>query len=257
MNYGLYISASGAAASMYRMDVASNNLANINSVAFKPDRVVARQRDAARIEDGVSLPSNAMLERLGGGVHMFPSRVAFEQGPLQSTNNDFDLAIQGRGFFVTRDLADASGDRVLLTRDGRFTRDVNGRLVTIGDGLPVLDTANRPIVLPPGQVMIGGDGVLRYEGQEFARLAFVDVPDPSRLTKMGHSGYRASADALTSMRPAPGTVRQGHLEGAAIDPIVAMLAVTTARDDTERNTSMIQHHDRLMDRAINVLGRVA
>jgi hypothetical protein len=51
-------------------------------------------------------------------------------------------------------------------------------------------------------------------------------------------------------------IKQGHLEGAALDPIAAMLAVTTARDEAERNMGMIQHHDRLMDRAINTLGRV-
>ncbi len=261
MNYGLYISASGAAASIYRMDVAANNLANVNSVGFKPDRVVARQRDAARVEDGLfGLPSNALLERLGAGVQTFPSRVSFEQGPMQTTNNDLDLAIEGAGFFVIRDETDQRGDRLRLTRDGRFTRDGRGRLVTVGEGLPVLDAGNRPILLPDGPVQIGGDGTIRQNGtggQEIARIALVDVPDASRLVKLGHGAFQVPADALTSMRPAAAMVRQGHLEGAAIDPIVAMLAVTTARDDIERNLGMIQHHDRLMDRAVNTLGRVS
>ncbi len=257
MNYGLYISASGAAASICRMDVAANNLANINSVGFKPDRAVARQRDAARVEDGVHLPSNLLLERLGSGVHMFPTRVAFEQGPLQVTDNDLDLAIQGPGFFVIRDETDSSGDRVRVTRDGRFTRDENGRLVTAGDGLPVLDVANRAILLPNGPIQVGGDGRIRCNGEEIARIALVDVPDPARLVKTGHGAFQIPADALASRQEGTGTIRQGHLEGAAIDPILAMLAVSTARDDAERNLGMIQHHDRLMDRAVNVLGRVS
>lgn len=256
MNYGLYISASGAASSIYRMDVAANNLANINTVGFKPDRAAAVQRDAARIEDNVRLPSNAMLERLGAGVRMFPTRVTFEQGPLQATTNDLDLAIQGRGFFVVRDETDTSGDRIRLTRDGRFTRDAGGRLVTAGDGRPVLDVSNRPIMLPPGPVQIGGDGVITCAGEEIARLQLVDVPDASRLIKIGHGFFQIPSDALSSRQPGTGLIRQGHLEGAAVDPILAMLAVTTARDEAERNMGMIQHHDRLMDRAVNVLGRV-
>ncbi len=257
MNYGLYISASGAAAAIYRMDVASGNLANINSVGFKPDRVVARQRDAARIEDGVRLPSNALLERLGAGVHMFPNRVSFEQGPIQQTSGDLDLAIQGPGFFVVRDETDRSGDRVRLTRDGRFSRDGHGRLVTAGDGIPVLDVHNRPILLSGGPATIGDDGTIRQNGEEVARIALTDVPDLSRLVKLGHGFFQIPADALASRRAATGTIRQGHLEGAAVDPIVAMLAVTTARDEAERNLGMMQHHDRLMDRAVNTLGRVS
>lgn len=258
MNYGLYVSASGVAAAMYRVDVAANNLANINTVGFKPDRTAPVQRDAARVEDGLlNLPSNALLERLGGGVHMLPNRVSFEQGPIVTTNGPLDLAIQGPGFLVLRDESDRTGDRVRLTRDGRLSRDARGRLVTAADGMVVLDTANRPIQLPDGPVAIGGDGSIRHEGRLVAQLAFVDVPDSSRLAKLGGGMFRPTSDALQNRRPAAGTIRQGQLEGAAVDPIMAMLAVMNARGDADRNLSMIRHHDRLMDRAINGLGRVA
>lgn len=258
MNYGLYISASGAASAMYRMDVAANNLSNINTVGFKPDRTVARQREAVRPEDGAwSLPSNVLLERLGGGVHMHPNRVSFEQGPIVTTNGELDLAIQGPGFLVARDETDKVGDRVRLTRDGRLSRNGRGQLVTAGDGKPILDVNNRAIQLPEGGVAIGGDGSIRHKGQVVAQIQFIDVPDTARLIKIGHGMFQAPADALENRRAATGTLRQGQLEGAAIDPIQAMLAVKNAAGDADRNLGMIRHHDTLMDRAINTLGRVA
>ena len=69
MNYGMQISASGALSGLYRMDVFSNNLANINTTGFMPDVPVIRQRDAAAREDGLgAMPSNELVERLGAGV---------------------------------------------------------------------------------------------------------------------------------------------------------------------------------------------
>ncbi|MFG0252977.1 MAG: flagellar basal body protein, partial [Phycisphaerales bacterium JB038] len=69
MNYGLYTSATGVLAGMYRQDVLANNLANVNTTGFKQDFVTFKQRDPARLEDGLlHLDSNQMLEQLGAGV---------------------------------------------------------------------------------------------------------------------------------------------------------------------------------------------
>ncbi len=261
MNYGLYLSTSGILSAMHRQDVATNNLANINTVGFKPDFASARSRDAARIEDGLtSFPSNDLLERLGAGVMMNPTRVSFEQGALQTTGVDLDLAIQGDGFFVLRDQSaegtDGSGG-MRLTRDGRFTRDAQGRLVSSSDGLPVMSTANRPIVLPPGPVAIGLDGVIRQRGAPIARIQITDVPDRSALTKLGHGHFEVPRQQWDARSAAKGVVKQGEVEGAAVDPIAALMSVTGAAGDAERNFGMIQYHDRLMDRAINTLGRIS
>ena len=257
MNYGLYVSASGAAGAMYRLDVAANNLANVNTIGFKRDRFVAAQRDPERVEDGLgTLPSNALLERLGGGILMAPNRVSFEQGPLQTTNDPFDVAIEGPGFLVLRDGTHQNTDRVRLTRDGRLSRDSSGRLVST-DGMPVLDVNNRSITLGEKPVSIDAAGAIRQDGRVVARIQLVEVPDPSRLIRLGHGAFQAPSDALQSRQSARGTVRQGMLESAAVDPIEAMMDVSGAAADAERNVSMIQQHDRLMDRAVNVLGRVA
>jgi flagellar basal body rod protein FlgG len=259
MNYGMQLAASGALTGLYRMDVWANNLANLSTTAFKPDIPSLRQRDPASVEDGLGLmPSNRMLERLGGGVMAAPNRVNFEQGSPEWTGNDFDVAIQGEGFFVLRDEADSGGDRFRLTRDGRFLRDARGRLVSATTGLPVMDISNRAIVLADdAPVQIEPGGVVRQGGQVVAKIQLTAMGDKTRLSKLGHSMFLAPADLLANRQPASGQIQQRYKEGSAVDPIAALLAVTDAQRAVEGASRLIQGHDRLMDRAINGLGRVA
>lgn len=258
MNYGLQISASGALTAMYKQDVLTNNLANGTTVGFKPDVPSVRQRDPARREDGLHfLPSNAMLERLGGGVALERNRVQFTQGALERTNSPLDLAIQGDGFFVVRDETDSTGDRMRLTRDGRFARDAKGRLVMASGGLPVMDTSNRPIVLSgTGAVTIDADGTVSQGGAAVARIQLAGVSDLQRLDKMGRSLYRAPTGSVVQRRQAEGTLRQGYVESSGVDEVSMMMQITGASREVEANIGMIQQADRLMDRAINQLGRV-
>lgn len=258
MSYGMNIAASGALTSLYRMDVMANNLANLSTVGFKSDYPVLMQRDAVRFEDGVSLPSDAMLERLGAGVLPAPNRTSFEQGTLSSTGNALDLAIDGEGFFLLLDERGGDGDRLRLTRDGRLTRNADGTLVSAANGRPVLDASNRQIVLEdPSPVVIGPNGSIRQNGNEVARLQVCTVPDRSRLAKVGQGMFRAPAESMSSLVPASGLVKQGMIEGSSVDPIRAMLGVTEAGRDVEANLGMIASHDKLTERAINGLGRVA
>lgn len=254
----MQIAASGALTSLYRMDVLANNLANLSTVGFKADSPVLMQRDPVRIEDGVMLPSNAMLERLGGGVMPARNRVSFEQGSMISTGNPLDVAIEGDGFFVLLDERGEDADRLRLTRDGRFTRNGDGTLVSAASGRPVLDPSNRQIVLPDASpILIGPDGSIRQNGAEVASIQVCAVPDRSRLSKVGNGMFRAPAEAMSGLTAATGTVKQGMIEGASVDPIRAMMSVTDAGRDVEANLGMIASHDRLTERAINGLGRIS
>jgi len=259
MNYGVQLSASGVLTSLYRQDVLTNNLANMDSVGFKPDIAATRQRDAVRIEDGVGfLPSDALLERLGAGALMAPNVTSFDQGPLETTHQPFDLAVRGEGFFVVRDESDNGKEKLRLTRDGRFALDPRGRLVMASTGMPVLDPAGRAIQLTPGRrADIGGDGTITQDGQFVARLHLLNPADPSRLTRQGHSLFRAPAETLASGAGAAGRIVQGALERSAVDEIRTIMQITAAGRDVDANMSLIAQHDRLTDRAINALGRVA
>jgi flagellar basal body rod protein FlgG len=257
MNYGLQLAASGALTGLHRMDVLSNNLANLSTTAFKPDIPGVRSRDAARIEEGLPrLPSNKMLEKLGGGVFAAPDHTSFEQGTLTRTGNPMDVAIEGPGFFVARDETDTVGDRLRLTRDGRFLRDAQGQLASATTGMPLLDVSNRPIVIASdAPITISPDGVIRQKGSVVAKLQVVEVSDNSRLTKVGRGSYLAPTDLMAGRHPASGSLQQETLEGSAVDPMGALMALTDASRAVDTAVNLMQGHDRLADRAINGLGR--
>lgn len=257
MNNGMQLSLSGVLTSLHRQDVATNNLANINTVGFKPQLAMTRQRDNVRAEDGVwSMPSDAMLERLGAGVLLEPSRTAFKQGPIMTTGQPFDVAIEGDGFLVVRDASDGAADRVRLSRDGRLTRNASGILVQASTGLPVLDAQNRQIRIPDGSFAIDDQGVIRQGGDLIATLAFVDVANRDNLIRQGNGLYLADANDMAGRVNATGRLRQGAVEGSAVDEINALMDVTSAARDVTANLGMVQYQDRLLERAINGLGRV-
>jgi flagellar basal-body rod protein FlgF len=256
VNYGLQIAASGVLVNMHRTDVLSNNLANLDTIGFKPDWTGSISRDPVRLEDGVpGLPSNRLLERLGAGVLAGQTRTSFAQGPITQTGRDLDLAIRGDGFFV---VGGEDGPASLrLTRDGRFTRDSAGRLVSITSGLPALDERGRPVVVgDSGIVSIGPDGTISRDGSPVGRLWIGEVSDPRRLTKAGANLFASPAQRPEPMRRGQASVLQGHLEGSGVDEIKTMLDLTSAAQAISANLGMVQYQDRLIDRAVNTLGRV-
>ncbi len=260
MNYGLYLSASGMQTAMYRMDVFANNLANMSTVGFKRDMPATRQRDVVRIEDGVTnLPSNKMLEALGGGVMLAPTRVVREQGVLEPTPNPLDVGIQGTGFMVVRQSAGTGPDNFKLTRDGRLTINRQGTLVQSTSGFPVLDSNDRPITLESRRpVRIDADGNVSQDGKLAGRIHVVDIADAGALRKQGDNLLSVPADVMARRTLATNsTIQQGTVERSTVDPIRATMQISSAERAVSRGARMIQIHDEVMQRAINTFGKIA
>lgn len=256
MNYGLQLSASGVLTSLYRQDVLTNNLANVNTVGFKPDFVQTRQREVVRSEDNLSyMPSNDMLEQLGGGVLMMPNRTSFAQGPIQPTGNPLDIAIEGNGFFMVQDRSDTTGDGVRLTRDGRMTRDDRGNLIQVATGMPLLDDRGKTIRVPGGAtVSINDAGEIEADGLILGRIGLGDVADRSMLKKRGSGLFEVDPQAQHTQ--GTGRIHQHSVEGSAVDPIKAMMAMQGASKSVSSNIGIMQYQDRMMEKAINVLGKI-
>ncbi|GJM17900.1 MAG: flagellar basal-body rod protein FlgF [Phycisphaeraceae bacterium] len=254
MSYGVQISTSGVLTALHRQDVLANNLANLNTAGYKPSIPDIRSRDAARQEDGLyHLPGDTLLERLGAGVVPAPTRIGFTQGPVETTGNDLDLAIEGDGFLAVRD-----GDTTSLTRDGRLALNARGQLVLAGSGNPVLGQGNSPITLPTdARIEFGSDGTVFADGEPFANLRFVDVPDKSALIKKGAGLFSLDSVPAAALRPAGGRIVQGAIEGSAVNEIDAMLQVQAAAKAVAGNIGVISYHDRMSERAINTFGRIA
>lgn len=244
---------------LYRQDVLANNLANMDTPGYKPDIPSTRPRAAVREEDGLPfLPSNKLLERLGAGALLNPNLVNHSSGGIKDTGNPLDVAIQGNGYFSVRESAGTTGDRVKLTRDGRFLRNSAGDLVQAASGLPVLDTQGRTIRLKgEGQLRIDADGTIRQGGASIARLSVVDVADAAQLAKQGHALFGAPATQLENAKQSGATLKQGAYEDSGVDEVKTIMQITNTGREVDANISMIQQHDRMLDRAINMLGRVS
>lgn len=259
MQYGMYVAASGMLTSMHRMDVFANNLANTETVGFKIDNPMQRQRATATEERGnPSLPSSKLLEQLGGGVLMARNLVSFTQGALQRTEQPLDVAVEGDGFLVVRDGTGAGPDSLRFTRDGRLGLDSSGRLIQSASGRAVLDDQDRPITLASGvPVVIDADGSIKQGGEVVGKLQLATVDDPNSLRKRGDNMFAADAQTMGRKKPAEGaSVTQGFVERSGADPVRAMMAFSSAERGVSGNARMISNYDELLNRTINTFGKM-
>lgn len=259
VSYGLQISASGVAAAMHRQDVLANNLANMDTVGFKPDLPRVRTRPSVRTEDGVGhLPSNKLLERLGGGVSVTNTRINLGQGSLRLTGNPLDVAIQGEGFFTLENPHIPSSQTATLTRDGRFTMNASGNLVSVTNGWKVLDESGRPITLLRGsRAEISGDGAIRQNGKVVARVGVAQVDTPELLEKQGNSSLSAPATGVRQIPIEQRSLRQAAVEQSGVDETRTLIDMTSASRNIDAHVATMQAHDKMMERAINSLGRTS
>jgi flagellar basal body rod protein FlgG len=243
---------------MHRQDVLANNLANMNTVGFKPDHVDTRQRLPARLEAGVlDADPKWMLERLGGGHLVAPTRVDLKQAAIVPSGNDLDLAIDGRGLLVVGD-GSAGGRR--FTRDGRLTLNQQDELVLASSGIRVLGRGGRPIQVDRQlPVDIDRNGVIRQNGSVVSELQLVTM-DPRHLRKDGDSLLRLADGVHPAAAPGgafTGQIRQGHVESSAVDPIITMNSMISAAKTAQANLKMMQYHDQILGRTFNTFARVA
>lgn len=259
MNYGLYLSASGVLTNSYRQDVFANNLANVNTVAFKPDLPTLSQRQPESIEDLTALgTANELLDRLGGGVLAGPQTTSFAVGPIEQTGRDLDVAFTDANSFLAVEKPDpATGvARVQLTRDGRLGVDGQGFLVTT-TGHRVLGNNDRPIrVDPNANITITPDGRLQQNGADVAQLQIAKVNDTAQLEKTGANLFAFKGNDPRVPNPNP-TLRVGALESSGTNAIATMMNIMATTKAATSNANLIKYHDQLMDSAVNTLGRVA
>jgi flagellar basal-body rod protein FlgG len=278
---GLYTGASGMIVQMGRIDVLSNNLANVDTPAYKKDTTLMKAFPEMLIhrvnDDGVRrLPNGSydkmpIVGKIGTGVEINEVYTRFEQGAFKQTGNDFDLALEGQGFFS---IETPDGER--YTRNGGFLIDSEGFLVT-PEGFNVLGE-NGPIQIKKNNFMIDEQGNV-YENAEYAgdprrvvsmqendwenvvlidRLKIVDFEVRRHIKKEGESLYRETeysgpAAVIEQDRP---KVHQGFLEASNVNPVIEMVNLIEVHRTYEANQKSIQAHDSALGRTVNEVGRV-
>ena len=254
MLYGLYLSAAGVQTNAYRQDVISNNIANAETVGFKRDLALFQQRRTEVAERGLSpSQSNALLEKLGGGVFASPTLIDRTQGELEMTGKNLDVAIAGQGYFQA-----ANGDKTNLTRDGRLKVNNKSHLaLATNENFEVLDPKGKPITVDPLlEPNIDKEGVVTQKGKLVGRIAVVDVADPSQLKKSG--GNMLSIADPKEIRPANGVLLQaGYQERANVEPSSELASLMDAQRQLEANANMIRYQDQMLSKLCNDVGKIS
>jgi flagellar basal-body rod protein FlgF len=250
MYYGLYMSAAGAHAQNSKVEVLSNNLANVNTVGFKRELALLQARESEAIERGATHRGSGALEDVGGGVQMNSTFTDFSPGTMQLTHIPSDLAIDSPNTFfeVQR------GSQKLLTRAGNFHVSNEGVLQTT-QGDPVLASDGEPIQLDPAlPVRFLPGGVVEQAGERI-ELSLVHTKNASALQKAGENYFTADRKADTA--PAEERiVRSGYLEMSGVNPVEEMVELITASRAYEANVRIIQQHDTATSELISRMLKV-
>ncbi|HUK39564.1 MAG TPA: flagellar basal-body rod protein FlgF [Candidatus Acidoferrales bacterium] len=211
----MYKALSGAVAQMERLEVAAQDLANVNTSGYKGQRLVFSEVLANR---------SAISERAGGLVAIGEQKTNFLPGEIQTTGNPFNLALDGNGFFVVRT---PRGDR--YTRSGSFTLKPDGTVVTPqGDAL-LGDSG--PFQITGGRMEVSEDGTVTSNDGELGKLKIVRFKVPGQAVKEGANLFSTQP---TNVQPAADVrVVQGGLEQSNVSPIDSMVSLISIQRQFE------------------------
>jgi flagellar basal-body rod protein FlgF len=257
---GLYTAYTGMVNEQHRMDVLTNNLANANTTGYKKEGATSQAFDdvlAYKIKDmseGRGTARGLGVNNLG--VKIGEGYTDYSQGPVKGTENPFDLALSGEGFFTVQ-CTDKEGDiSTKYTRDGSFTMNSQGYLVT-HDGDYVLGMTGGRIKLDPlldFRVDTSGNIMQGDENSPVATLRIRDFADYDYLEKFGEN-YFQTVDGYR-FQDATAKVNQGYLETSNISVVTEMTNMINVSRAYETNQKVIQTYDSSLEIAVNQLGKL-
>jgi flagellar basal-body rod protein FlgG len=251
----LDIAATGMLAQQRNVEVVSNNLANMNTTAFMRRRTEfhdliyqdLRRVGATSSDAGTVIPTGVQL---GLGVKLAAVYRIHEQGNLTATDNTFDMAIQGKGYFqVTLPTGETS-----YTRDGTFQLDGTGQLVThdgysVQPGITIPTTAIDITINGSGQVQaqIQGQAALQTVGQ----LTVSTFANEAGLESIGDNLYMETPASGSATSGAPGsigfgTILQGFLETSNVNAVEEISNLISAQRAYEMNSKVIKTSDEML-----------
>ena len=219
------------------LDLIANNIANMDTAGFR--------------REGIAFTEHVVSSGTSESVSMADLGARFAStlpGEMTITNGQFDLAIEGDGFFT---LETPAGP--VLTRAGTFMTSPEGFLVT-PNGDRVLDAGEAPIVIPAdvADVTIGQDGTISANGDPIAQVGIFNAPQ-ELMSRHGDTGFKVEDDAF---EPTIGArLRQGAIEQSNVNPVVEIARLIEVTRAYETAQSLILDEDERVTSTIQTLGQ--
>ena len=259
---GLYTAYTGMVNQQKRLETMTNNLANTDTVGFKKEAATNESFSdvlSYRLKD---LSDPGLVNKVGTmnlGVKIGENYTDWSQGSFRNTNNIYDLAISGNGFF-TVEFTNKSGDTTeMYTRDGSFTLNVDGYLVNDnGDYILGKDSSGslgRIQLDPTQEATIDSLGNI-YQGNELiATVQITDFADYDYLAKYGENYYQ-TIEGAEQVDAADYQVYSGYLEQSNVSTVEEMVNMISIQRNYEANQKVITTYDRSLDQVVNDIGKV-
>ena len=257
----LQIAASGMSAQQTRVEVISNNLANMSTTGYNARRAEfadLHYQQAARpgsvtAADGTVIPAGVQL---GLGVRPTAVSVNLQQGALAQTGGDLDLAIEGDGYLEVTLPSGISG----YTRDGGLKRSPEGQIVT-SDGYPVVPDITIPEDARAITINAGGEVYAyfadRVEPELLGQLTLAGFANEKGLEAIGSNLFieTAASGGPQVVNPGEdglGTLRQGYLEESTVDAVREVTELIKAQRGYELNAKVITAADQMLGATVQV-----
>jgi len=255
MNTALWISKTGLDAQNKEISVISNNLANANTVGFKKSRVIFEDllyqtinQPGGRSAQDTELPSGLML---GAGAKVVATQKIHTQGDMLTTDNSLDVMIQGEGFFEIL-MPDGSSS---YSRNGQFTLDADGNVVTPGSGyllqpqVTVPTDAQEIIISQDGEVSVTVQG--QADNSIIGQINTINFVNPSGLQPIGQNLYVETAVSGTPQEGVPGLegfgmILQGALETSNVNTTEELVNLIQGQRVYEMNSKVISAVDQML-----------
>ena len=255
---GLYTAYTGMVNEQNRMDIMTNNLANASTVGYKKEGSTSQSfNDVLTVKIKDQSVGMRNVQRIGiknPGVKIGENYTDYTQGSFRITDNTYDLALAGDGFFAIEFTNKAGETDTKYTRAGQFTLNKDGYLVT-EEGDYVLDTQNRRIRLNTLlDSKITDDGTIYQNDQAVARIQVTDFEDYDYLEKYGETYYQPIEGAKTTAADAQ--VKSGYLEMANVQIVSEMVNLISITRAYESNQKVVQTIDGTLDVAANQIGKL-
>lgn len=255
MNPALWISKTGLDAQQRDISVISNNLANASTVGFKKSRAIFEDllyqninQPGGQSAQDVELPNGLML---GAGTKVVATQKSHTQGNVQTTDNSLDVMINGKGFFQVL-MPDGT---LSYTRNGQFSVNEEGTIVTSGNGYPVEPQIQVPedaislSISQEGEVTVKQPG--NADNAVIGQLNLASFINPAGLEPVGQNLYKETAVSGAPLETVPGvdgigTVRQGMLETSNVNVTEELVNLIEAQRGYEMNSKVISSVDQML-----------
>jgi flagellar hook protein FlgE len=279
----MFAAISGLQVHQTMLDVAANDIANVNTIGFKGTQTTFKDA-LSQLQRGASAPGTQLggvnAVQVGLGVQLGAIKNQMGAGAIQQTGNPLDLAIQGDGFFRVGDgTVIASGGGYSYTRAGNFTLDSNGTLVTQdgafvigykynagGNNFPVATANETAITVPAGgkSMSIGSDGVVTYVDatgvvQKLAQISMAKFPNQDGLERVSGNKFQGTNNSGAEVAAVPGdaasgmgTLAAGAVEMSNVDLAREFTTMITAQRGYEANSRVISMADQMLQNLVNI-----